>query len=127
MAASGSKFTIGTVTQAFLYVIYSLLNTSAIVLIKEARGSLVARHGPGLVLRLGVAVAVYAGALATLVTLLRMSDASIALPIAIGCTVVATNTAGAMLYGERMTGRKMLGMVLVMGGIALTFFDAGRT
>ncbi len=110
-----------------LYVLYALLNTAAIVLIKEARSAFVAsRHGTALA-RFAIAGAVYAGALATLVAVLRQSDANVVLPIAIGCTVVATNAAGAGLYGERMTPRKAIGLMLVLGGIALTYVQSGAS
>lgn len=113
--------------QALLFIAYAVLNTAAMVAIKEARGTLDARHHTAALGRLTLGGMLYAAALALLVLLLRRSDASSVFPIAIGCTVLATNAVGARFYSESITGRKIAGTLLVIAGIALTFLDGGHS
>jgi uncharacterized membrane protein len=111
---------------ALLFVSYAVFNTAAMVAIKDAGRDLGAGKRAATFGRLALGGLLYATALIVLVALLRGGDASSVFPIAIGCTVLATNAVGARFYGERVTGRKIAGTVLLLAGITLILFDAGR-
>ena len=113
--------------KALLFIAYAVLNTAAMAAIKEARGTLGARRHTAALGRFALGGLLYAAALGILVLLLRRGDASSVFPIAIGCTVLATNAVGARFYGELITGRKIAGTLLVIAGIALTFLDGGHS
>jgi uncharacterized membrane protein len=105
---------------------YAVLNTVAMAAIKDAGSNLGASRRAATLGRLALGGLLYAIALIVLVALLRGGDASSVFPIAIGCTVLATNVVGARFYGERVTGRKIAGTVILLAGITLILFDAGR-
>lgn len=106
---------------AFLYVAYAVLNTAAMAAAKTAVPRFAAGGRSAAVGWLALGGALYAVVLAVLMVLLKDGEASTVFPIAIGCTVLSTNLAGAHFYGERLTGRKLAGTVLITTGIAMTF------
>jgi uncharacterized membrane protein len=111
---------------ALLFLSYAVLNTAAMAAIKNAGRDLRAGRRAATLGGLVLGGLVYATALIVLVALLRGGDASSVFPIAIGCTVIATNAVGVHFYGERVTGRKIVGTALLLAGITLIFFDAGH-
>ena len=112
--------------QGFFFLAYAVLNTAAMVQIKEAGGTLGVKRHAATLGRLALGGLLYVGALGILVLLLQRDDASSVFPIAIGTTVLATNVVGVRRYGETITGRKIAGTLLVVAGIALMFLDVGR-
>jgi uncharacterized membrane protein len=64
---------------------------------------------------------IYVVVLGVLLLLLRDGAASTVFPIAIGCTVIATNLVGARFYAEAFSPRKLIGLLLITVGVALTF------
>jgi drug/metabolite transporter (DMT)-like permease len=109
-----------------LFVSYAVCSTAAMAAIKDAGRNLGAGRRAATLGRLALGGLLYATALIVLVNLLRSGDASSVFPIAIGCTVLATNAVGARFYGERVTRRKIAGTVLLVVGITLILFDAGH-
>lgn len=108
---------------AFLYIVYAVLNTAAMAAVKAAMQRLRPNGRSAAVIRFALGAALYAGALAVLLILLKDGQASTVFPIAIGCTVLAANVAGARFYEERLTRQKLAGTLLLTAGIALTFLD----
>ena len=107
--------------QVFLYAAYAVLNTAAMAAAKAAVPRFAAGGRSAAVRWLALGGVLYAVVLAVLMVLLKDSEASTVFPIAIGSTVLSTNLAGAHFYGERVTGRKLAGAVLITAGITLTF------
>ena len=108
---------------ALLYLTYAALNTVAMAAARSAMRSFdVAAHA-GAVGWLAAGGFVYLLVLGVLLLLLRDGAASTVFPIAIGCTVVVTNLVGARFYGETFSFRKLIGLLLILGGIALAFAD----
>ena len=97
--------------QGFFFLAYAVLNTAAMVQIKEVGGTFGVKHHAATFGRLA---------------LLRRDDASSVFPIAIGATVLATNVVGVHRYGETITGRKIAGTLVLVAGIVLMFLDVGR-
>lgn len=112
--------------KALLFFAYALLNTAAMAAIKEACPSFSTVVNSGVIARLALGALLYAAAIGVLVVLLKRGDASSVFPIAIGCTVLATNALGAHRYGERITARKLGGTALLLAGITITFMEAGH-
>ena len=112
---------------AFLYVAYALLNTAAMAAVKTAMQRLAANSRTAAIGALALGAALYAGALGALLALLNDGQASTVFPIAIGCTVLATNAVGARFYQERLTRQKVAGTLILSIGIALTFLDGAPT
>jgi len=108
-----------------LFCAYAALNTSAMAAIKTAVAGFDVRKGAARFGWLGLGGALYLAALAVLLVLLKLDAASTVFPIAIGCTVLATNIVGFRIYGERLTAHKVGGTLLVLAGIVLTFMGAG--
>ena len=115
--------------QVLFFISYALFNTAAMAVVKETGGQLgagahLARLAHLATLRrLVIAGVLYAIAVTILVALLRGGDASSVFPIAIACTVLATNAVGAYYYGEQITLRKIIGTLVLLAGITLTFVD----
>jgi drug/metabolite transporter (DMT)-like permease len=109
-----------------LFISYAVFNAAAMAAVKDAGRDLGFGRRAASLGRLALGGALYAAALIVLVALLRRGDASSVFPIAIGCTVLATNAVGARFYGEHVTRRKIAGTALLLAGIALIFFDARR-
>jgi uncharacterized membrane protein len=106
---------------AFLYVAYAVLNTAAMAAAKAALPRFAAGRRNAALCSLALGGGLYAVVLAVMLLLLKDGEASTVLPIAIGCTVLSTSLAGNHFYGERLTGRKLAGTVLITAGIALIF------
>jgi multidrug transporter EmrE-like cation transporter len=106
-----------------LYVAYALLNTAAMAAVKNAMQKFGANGRTAAVGTLAFGAVLYVGALGSLLYLLNDAEASTVFPIAIGCTVLATNAAGARFYKERITLQKIAGTLLLVIGIACTFLD----
>jgi drug/metabolite transporter (DMT)-like permease len=104
----------------FLYVAYAVFNTAAMAAMKSALPRLGAREFAASARALVAGVVTYALALGSMMLLLRGHDASVVMPIAIGCVVLATTLAGWRFYGEALTAGKLAGAALVVAGVALT-------
>jgi multidrug transporter EmrE-like cation transporter len=103
----------------FLYATYAVFNTAAMAAIKTALPRLGAgRTARGLIAATCGAVT-YVIALGAMLLLLRRHDASIVIPIAIGCVILVTHIAGRRFYGEPLTAPKIVGACLVVAGVAL--------
>jgi multidrug transporter EmrE-like cation transporter len=108
---------------ALLYFAYAALNTAAMA---AARSAMRRFDGAAHVAAVGWLSAgglIYLAVLGVLLLLLRDGAASTVFPIAIGCTVVVTNLVGARFYAEQFSLRKLIGLVLILAGIALAFAD----
>ncbi|MEO7774837.1 MAG: hypothetical protein ABIT36_06955 [Steroidobacteraceae bacterium] len=110
-----------TVLHGALFVVYAVLNTAAMAFVKGAMAAGRFRSHFAAVRGLAIGGVLYLGGLAALLWLLRTADANTVFPIAIGCTVLATNVLGAWSGAEPVTGQKLIGTVLIMAGIALAF------
>ena len=108
---------------ALLYLSYAALNTAAMAAAKSSMRSLDAAARLAALGWFSAGGLIYLAVLAVLLLLLRDGAASTVFPIAIGCTVVTTNLVGARFYAERFSPRKLIGLLLITGGIALTFVD----
>ena len=108
---------------AFLYVSYAALNTAAMAAAKAAMRKLAAGVRSVAVGWLALGGLLYVVVLGVLLLLLKDGEASTVFPIAIGCTVVATNIAGAHFYAEHLNARKLISMAMISLGVALTFMD----
>lgn len=116
-----------TILHGSLYLVYAAANTAAMMTVRRAVQRLSRRRRRGSLGTLLLGGALYAAAIAILLTLLRWSEASTVFPIAVGCTVLATNLAGAHYYREPITGRRLLGTSLIVAGIALLLVDGAPT
>ncbi len=108
---------------ALLYFFYAALNTAAMAAAKSAMRSYDGAAYLTAVGWLSAGGSVYLVVLGVLLLLLRDGAASTVFPIAIGCTVLVTNLVGARLYAEEFSLRKLIGLLLILGGIALAFAD----
>ena len=111
---------------ALLFIVYAILNTAAMAAIKNAM-AMFASHRMRALGWLGLGGVLYVGAIGLLLDLLKEGAASIAFPIAIGCTVVVTNIVGMRFYGEHLTPKKAIGTVLVLAGAVMTFLGGPST
>jgi multidrug transporter EmrE-like cation transporter len=108
---------------ALLYFSYAALNTIAMAAAKSAMRSYDGAAHLTAVGWLSAGGFVYVVVLGVLMLLLRDGAASTVFPIAIGCTVVITNLVGIRFYAEEFSLRKLIGLLLILGGIALAFAD----
>lgn len=108
---------------AFLYLSYAVLNTTAMAAARSSMRSLDAGARVAALGWFSVGGLIYLVVLGALLLLLRGSAASTVFPIAIGCTVITTNLAGARFYAETFSRRKLIGLLFITCGIALTFID----
>jgi multidrug transporter EmrE-like cation transporter len=111
---------------AFLYISYALLNTAAMAAAKSAMRRLDASSHAAAAAWLAAGGLAYVVVLGVMLLLLKDGAASTVFPIAIGCTVVVTNLVGARFYAERFSARKLTGLLLLTGGVALTFVEGAR-
>jgi multidrug transporter EmrE-like cation transporter len=102
-----------------LYATYAVFNTAAMAAIKTALPRLRAGRTARTLFVLACGVVTYGIALAAMLLLLRRHDASIVIPIAIGCVILVTHAAGRRFYGEPLTAPKIAGACLVVAGVAL--------
>jgi multidrug transporter EmrE-like cation transporter len=109
----------------FLYVAYAVFNTAAMAAMKTALPRLGAREFAAGVRAVAIGAVTYALALGSMMLLLRGHDASVVMPVAIGCVVLATTLAGWRFYGEALTTGKLVGAALVIAGVALTSVGSG--
>jgi drug/metabolite transporter (DMT)-like permease len=107
--------------RAILFATYAVLNTAAMAAVKAAIPRLVPGRRKAALGLLPLGVGLYAVVLAVMMILLRGSEASVVMPIAIGSTVLTTNLAGSYFYGERLTRRKLAGTILITVGITFAF------
>jgi multidrug transporter EmrE-like cation transporter len=110
---------------ALLYLAYAALNTAAMAAARSAMRSYDVAAHVAAVGWLSAGGFIYLVVLGVLLLLLRDGAASTVFPIAIGCTVVVTNLVGARLYGETFSLRKLIGLLLILAGVALAFADGG--
>jgi multidrug transporter EmrE-like cation transporter len=108
---------------ALLYFAYAALNTAAMAAARAAMRSYDGAARLAAVGWLSAGGLIYLVVLGVLLLLLRDGAASTVFPIAIGCTVVVTNLVGARFYAETFSLRKLIGLLLILGGIALAFAD----
>lgn len=108
---------------ALLYLAYAALNTAAMAAAKSATRSFDVSAHLAAVGWLSAGGFIYLAVLGVLLLLLRDGAASTVFPIAIGCTVVVTNLVGARFFAEKFSLRKLIGLVLILAGIALAFAD----
>ena len=108
---------------ALLYFAYAALNTAAMAAAKSAMRSYDGAAHLSAVGWLSAGGSIYVVVLGVLMLLLRDGAASTVFPIAIGCTVVVTNVVGIRFYAEEFSLRKLIGLVLILGGIALSYAD----
>jgi multidrug transporter EmrE-like cation transporter len=108
---------------ALLYVSYAALNTVAMAAARSAMRSFDVAAHLAAVGWLSAGGFIYLLVLGVLLLLLRDGAASTVFPIAIGCTVVVTNLVGARYYAEKFSLRKLIGLLLILAGIALAFAD----
>lgn len=108
---------------ALLYVSYAALNTAAMAAAKSAMRSYDVAAHLAAVGWLSAGGFIYLAVLGVLLLLLRDGAASTVFPIAIGCTVVITNLVGARFYAEKFSLRKLIGLLLILAGVALAFAD----
>ena len=108
---------------ALLYLAYAALNTAAMAAAKSAMRSYDAAGRVAAVGWLSAGGLIYLVVLGVLLLLLRDGAASTVFPIAIGCTVAVTNLVGARFYAEQFSLRKLIGLTLILAGVALAFAD----
>jgi multidrug transporter EmrE-like cation transporter len=107
--------------QVVLFIGYAILNTAAMAACKSGMARLASRDRSAAATRILLGAVSYAAAISILLLLLKDGEASIVFPLAIGCTVLATNAVGVRYYQESLDSQKLAGTVLIVTGIALTY------
>jgi len=108
---------------AFLYLSYAALNTAAMAAAKSAMRRFDSAARVAAMGWLAAGGLIYVVVLGVLLLLLKDGAASTVFPIAIGCTVIITNLVGARFYAEKFSPRKLMGLLLITSGVALTFVE----
>ena len=109
--------------EALLYFGYAFLNALAMTLVKRALQVLRGRRFGAAFPIASAAVVLYFAGLGALVALLRMSDASVVLPVGVGCTVLATSLLARTVLRETLSKTRILGTGFVVAGVALVLFS----
>lgn len=105
--------------QMIALLVYAIISSSGLYLLKTADGWVSARFVCG-----GVLYGVGAG---MWIYLLRMMPLSVAFPVASGMLMLGTTLIGYLLLGERLSPMQGLGIVLILSGMAFVGANIGKT
>jgi multidrug transporter EmrE-like cation transporter len=109
---------------ASLLLVYVVFSTAGLALLKLSHGLpplLVQASLPPAAFLLAAGFALYAGSFAIWTWLLGRLPLTVAFPVASGATLAATSVTACLLFDERMTSLKSVGIGLVfLGVVALT-------
>jgi len=108
-----------------LFAGYTLASTGSMLVIKlwlplaqtQWADRTLLTFNPTLYVALGVVS--YGASFAVWMIILARNEITIAYPVAIGLTLIASSLAAALVLGESLPAHRLLGMVLILGGIVL--------
>ena len=102
-----------------LFVVYSLAGTTAAALGKAAMHRVRARRWSAAALGAVATVATFGINFALLFVLLARIDMSVMVPVAVGLNLLGAAAYSILAFRERIGTWKLIGMLLIAGGVAL--------
>jgi multidrug transporter EmrE-like cation transporter len=102
-----------------LYVVHSIAGASSAALAKASLHRLLAREYLAAVMRFCGACLCLGASLSLLMVLLRRTEMSVMVPVAVGLNLLIASVISILIFRESVNARKAGGMFLIACGVAL--------
>ncbi len=113
------------ITNALLFAVYTLASAGSMLVIKiwlpaaqsQWANRALTTLNPSLFVVLGIIL--YGASFAVWMIILARNELTIAYPVAIGLTLAVSTLAAVLVLGESLPAHRLIGMILILGGIIL--------